>query len=260
MSDDVSSSRLDRCGWSSFDPVLFFDEPGRKSRRVGPAIRDIVRDYSYGQHILELCCGGGVLAIFLAESGYDVTALDLGEAMLDQFRKAITDCDKPTRNRLHPVHADVCEFDLGRQFDFIIFEDDGLGYLLSEKDQRACLGRIARHLAPDGRCLLTNLTPDLEMGLSDTYEYDPDTHILTRPHNWTTTDANGQRATVHQGFARRYLYSWDELNRLLQSVGLEIIEQWGDLDRTSFKNPEEHEYVLLIQHAPPKQAGEKAPD
>ncbi len=249
LRNNMGQSRLDQCGWSSFDPALFFDEPGRVARRAGPATHDMIRDFSPGQAVLELCCGGGALSIYLAQSGFDVTAVDLSEKMLNQFQKQMAGCDETTRNRLNLVRADVCAFDLGRQFDFIILEDDGLGYLLNAEDQQACMGRISRHLAPDGRCLLTNMTPDLEKTASKAFEYDRETHILTRPHHWTSTDAGGQRTVIHQGFERRYLYECGQLQRLIHSVGLEVFKRWGDLNRAPFKDPATQEYVLLIQHA-----------
>lgn len=53
------TSRLDRCGWSSFRPDLFLNEPGRLSRDLGDAFLKMLRDFSGGKRVLELCCGAG---------------------------------------------------------------------------------------------------------------------------------------------------------------------------------------------------------
>lgn len=258
----MDTSRLDHCGWSSFDPELFFGEPGRRSRQIGPAILKIIQTYSPGRTVLELCCGGGALAIFLAEAGCRITAIDLSESMLETFRQTLADKDKTIRDRIRILCGDVCTFDIGRQFDFIIFEDDGFGYLLTEEDQIACLSRIVRHLAPGGRFLLANKTPAIEFSEPGEYDYDPTTRIISRPHIWTTVDANGASKTVRMGGERRRVVESAELLSLLDRVGLKVLHQWGDLEQTPFHQAEMPEYILLMEaSAPPlKQAAGIAQD
>ncbi len=258
----MDTSRLDSCGWSSFRPELFFDEPGRKSRQVGPSVLNIIEKYSPGRRILDLCCGGGALSIFLAEAGCQVSALDLSEPMLAVFRKRLANSDPRIHQQVTLVHDDVCTFDLGQKFDFIILEDDFFGYLLTDQDQVACLSRVRRHLTSNGRFLLANKTPDIEFGESSSYDFDPQTRILTRPQDWTTVDPNGKRTTIRKGIERRRVIDPDELNRLLDLTGFDILHRWGDLDQTPFQDPASQEYVFLMQAAqvPPPPAAETNQD
>jgi len=209
---------------------------------------------------LELCCGGGTLAIFLAEAGYQVTALDLSESMLSAFRERLSAVNPEAQSRLTLLCKDVCTFDLALEYDFIILEDDFLGYLLTDKDQLACLSRVHRHLRSGGRFLLTNKTPDQELSESTAYDYAPQTKVLTRPNNWTSIDDNGQPTTIREGFERRRLIEPDELDCLLQKAGFDILHRWGTLDQEPFRDPSTHEYIFLMQaRKPPPPAGEKAP-
>ncbi len=247
----MDASRLDSCGWASFRTELFFEEPGRRARQVGPAALAIIEAFSPGRRVLELCCGGGALSIFLAKAGCQVTALDLSDPMLQAFRQSLANVDPQVRQRVTLVREDVCTFDLGQTFDFIILEDDCFGYLLTEQDQLACLTKVRRHLKSDGRFLLTNKTPGLEFAAPD-YEYDPATRIITRPNDWTAVDANGEQTTIREGIERRRVFHLDELNSLLDRSDLDVLHRWGDLDRTPFQDPASQEYVFLMQAAPPQ--------
>ena len=64
---------------------------------------------TYGDPILEIMCGTGLLSIPLAQEGHQVTGLDLSEAMLDEARrKSAQACVK-----VKWVTGDVRDFGLG---------------------------------------------------------------------------------------------------------------------------------------------------
>jgi len=99
-----------------------------------------------GGHVLDLGCGTGqpIAAWFLAE-GFQVTGLDWSEPMLAQARARWPDSDWR--------QGDMRDFDLGAQFDGLIAWDSF--FHLTQDEQRACLPRLARHLAPGGSLLVT---------------------------------------------------------------------------------------------------------
>lgn len=241
--------RLENCGWSSFDASLFARDAHRIERDVADALIAIARDFSPGPRILELCCGTGRVCIELAQAGYDVTGVDLSEDMLLIFRDLIARQSPEVRQRLIATRGDVCTLALGREFDFVLLEDDSFVYLHTHDDQIACLRAAAQHLAPEGRFLLRFTTPQKELLADEEYEYDELRQIKTSPCRWTVKDDSGEERVVQQGVQRRRLTWPMELELLIRSAGLAVCERWGDLERNPLTDPEWQEYCYLLRHA-----------
>jgi len=208
-----------------------------------------VREFSGGKAVLELCCGAGRICLELARAGFNVTGIDLDDRMLAFARQAAATESQSIRTRLSFDQADVCTFDLGRQFDFIIFEDDGFVYLLDQEDQLACLQQVVTHLTDCGRFLLIFNTPQRE--LDDDHEreftYDPLTQIKTCACTWAATGPDGERVAVREGFERRRMTYRYELDLLLKGTGLEVLSRWGDLNCAPFTDPRRQEYHYLCR-------------
>lgn len=240
-------SRLDACGWNSFRPTLFFDDDGRRHRDVGDDFIRIINEVCTGKTILELCSGGGKLLIQLAMAGFRVTGLDLSTDMLDICRKKVESERKVVQKWIRLVQDDICTFELKEKFDFIILEDDGFMYLLTQEDQLSCLQRVHAHLAANGFFFLSFSTPQKELNSSSEFEYDPIHQVKTQPCVWTVVDENGVRDTVREGVERRRLTYPCELELLLQMSGLQPVARWGDLHKQPFVNPLSQEYNYLIK-------------
>lgn len=99
-----------------------------------------------GGRVLDLGCGAGepIARWFIAE-GFDVTGVDFSTAMLEIARARWPDGDWR--------EADMRTLDLGETFDGLVAWDSF--FHLSPRDQRACIARMAGHLAPNGSLLLT---------------------------------------------------------------------------------------------------------
>lgn len=99
-----------------------------------------------GARVLDLGCGTGepIARWFMAE-GFRVTGVDFADAMLSIARKRWPDGDWR--------QGDMRSFDLGETFDGLIAWDSF--FHLTPDEQRACLPRMARHLAPGGSMLVT---------------------------------------------------------------------------------------------------------
>lgn len=97
-------------------------------------------------HVLDLGCGTGepIARWFLAE-GYHVTGVDFAEAMLRIARDRWPDVPW--------LQADMRQLDLGQRFDGIVAWNSF--FHLTQTEQRACLTRLAAHLAPGGSLLVT---------------------------------------------------------------------------------------------------------
>lgn len=243
----MDTSRLDRCGWSTFDPGLFLNEPGRVSRDVSAFFIPLLKEFCRGSRVLELCCGAGKLVVQLAREGYEVTGVDLNATMLEVAQERVGREPEAVRRRIRLVQEDACTFNLGEAFDFIILEDDAFHYLLTQEDQLACLRRVHDHLAPNGHFLMAFETPNVELAGGKVHDYDPVTPILTLRNEWTVVDEKGGRSVVRQGIERRRQTYPCELGLLLACSGLEPICRWSDYDRTPFDA--RHGCIYLMRRA-----------
>ncbi len=103
-------------------------------------------DVSPGGAVLDLGCGAGEpIGRYLCTQGYALTGCDFSPAMLALFAACC-----PTAQ---VVEADMRQLDLRQRFEAII--GWGSVFHLTQAEQRAALPRIAAHLAPGGRVLLT---------------------------------------------------------------------------------------------------------
>jgi SAM-dependent methyltransferase len=136
-----------------------------------------------GAHILDVCCGNGVLARELGKRGYRFTGLDASEEMLRYARANAPGADF--------VRADARSFALPPRFDAAISTFDSLNYMLSESDLLAVFRNVHAALVAGGKFVFdlnlegryrdfwgdTCATVDAEHACFIRGDYDPDTRI-----------------------------------------------------------------------------------
>jgi SAM-dependent methyltransferase len=119
-----------------------------------------------GGPLLGLACGTGRLLCRLAQAEYDVTGLDLSMTMLGVARRQVGAMPVALRRRVTLVQGDMAAFDLGRRFGMIFIADKSFRELETRSGLLACLRCVRRHLAPQGRLLVTErrFNPSLFQG------------------------------------------------------------------------------------------------
>lgn len=144
--DETQHALSDRTA-AIYDAVASaYDAERRKDLFELPWLRRALRDVRPGGAVLDLGCGAGEpIGAWLVGQGYAVTGADFAPAMLDLFRARLP--------QARVAHADMRALDLGARFDAII--GWGSFFHLTPDEQRKALPRIAAHLAPGGRLLLT---------------------------------------------------------------------------------------------------------
>lgn len=197
-----------------------------------------------GGPILELGCGTGKLAIPLAEAGFSVTGLDHSPALL-QFAAS-------QNGEVKWVEGDMRSFDLDQSFALITLPSNNLGHLHTPEDFAGCMRSVKRHLAPGGALVIDVFVPDLRLLLRDAqdeyllseYEnpeglgkvrvmarsrYEPSTQIS---RTTTMRRVDGRPDVV--GSLDLKMYFPKELEALVQSNGLRLVERYGSHARAAF--------------------------
>lgn len=96
-----------------------------------------------GQKILEPMCGSGRFLAPFAESGYDITGVDLSEEMLDKLRRKLPGAKA--------VRADLTEYEPEEKFDYIFIPSGSISLLTDISLCKTVLGRLRELLAEGGR-------------------------------------------------------------------------------------------------------------
>jgi SAM-dependent methyltransferase len=103
-----------------------------------------------GARVLDVGCGPGWTSLFLAESGYDVTAVDLVPANVELTAERAARWRVSVAARV----GDMEQLDLGERFDMALIYDA----LHHTANQRRALERTRAHLHPGGWILLGETT------------------------------------------------------------------------------------------------------
>ena len=162
---------------------------------VGRAQRDAVwrkaaATFSAGQHILELNCGTGEDALFLARHGISVTALDASKQMVLQARRR-RDLEAPysaIRFELLPTE-DLADLKDAPLFDGVFSNFSGLNCV---PDLAAVVEQLSARFNPVRRCFSVSLLVSVYGKFSDISYAETSAKpfaaaVDTQPHASTTT-------------------------------------------------------------------------
>ena len=112
------------------------------------------KTFSQGKplNVLELNCGTGEDALFLAQLGHHVLATDVSHSMLTQARNKVQNAG--LENKLEFEVLDIREpHNLNRQFDLIFSNFGGIN-CLNPTSLKNLTSFISRHLGSGGHCIL----------------------------------------------------------------------------------------------------------
>ena len=128
-----------------------------------PLIQKFLKEVKFNTlhpRTLDLGCGTGALAVFLAKQGFSVTAIDISPS-------AINEAKKQTKLRSVEVDfqvADVCQIDLpGNSFDVVI-DNHFLHCIVFEEERQKVLRKIHSIINPNGQYWIETMVghPDIK--------------------------------------------------------------------------------------------------
>jgi SAM-dependent methyltransferase len=208
----------------------------------------------FGGPVLDLACGTGRLALLLAQQGFEITAIDSSQGMLNLFRDKLRALPPEIGRRISIHNQSMSDFDLGTRFNTVIC-CDAFFHNLNIEEQKRCLRCVASHLTPHGRFVfnLPNPTWDFILKSSQSggrefeergrYKLERGQGTLlveqaqagnTLEQTITTTiritrfDAHGIEIESGQSqWTSRYLFYYEAIE-LLQRCGFEVESLVGD--------------------------------
>lgn len=203
-------------------------------------------DLPENARILDLACGKGRHARYLAEKGFDVTGLDISPSNITFARQF-------EHERLTFFQHDMRLLFRINYFDAILNIFTSFGYFDSDKDHIKTLINVRRGLKPGGLFLLdffnahwvqqnmvkheVKSLDGIEFNLHKTIR---DTQIYKRVE-FTIGDKKFR-------FRERVrLFSLSDFQSMFKQSGLEIIEIFGDYDLSAFNSEHSRRLILIGQ-------------
>jgi SAM-dependent methyltransferase len=215
--------------------------------------------------VLELAAGPAEHALELARRGVSAVALDLSPAMCARAR----DKAQAEGLALEVVHADMRDFDLGRQFGLLITMLNSVCHLMNLDDLVAHLRAAAAHTAPGGLYIMELAHPadfltmvprtssewDSDLGARQVHvrwggaddAIDPVTQV-TREHVLVTVrDAAGSR-TLTDVVPNRFWTGTEVAAAVRLAGGFTVAGRYGDFaDGVTLSAPEAWRMIIVLR-------------
>lgn len=185
---------------------------------------------------VDLACGTGSVALQLAQSGIQVTAVDMSEEMLCVAAQKAYESDVP----ITIVHQKLQKLCLPRGVDLAVCALDSLDYITDPGDCREAIARIYRVLNPGGCFIFDVNTPEKLRAMDgqifldedeDVYcvwrgEFDEKTNICSYGMDLFQRHGNVWYRSFEEH--REYAYTQEQLTGYLREAGFTGIEVYAD--------------------------------
>lgn len=161
-----------------------------------PVVHELVGEVA-GRKVLDLGCGTGRHALWLAEQGADVTAVDFSDGMLAEARK------KPGAESIHFLAHDLHQ---RLPFSHASFDLVVSGLVLEHlSDLRPFLMEMRRVLRSPGRAIISAMHPAMFLRDAQAQFRDPESQEKIRPGSVPHTIADVVMAALDAGFQLKQL-------------------------------------------------------
>lgn len=219
-----------------------------------------------GGPILELACGTGRISIPLAQSGFDVTGLDISLPMLRRARKKA----RMTETSINWIQAGMEQFSVRQSYSLIFIPFNSVCHLLENRSLFRCLTTVRRHLKPEGVFGVDLFNPDPTILARDPEEVHPHSEYEHPDGSGTVevfeqTDYN-RRTQISENTLLFQLPCEEELRKeiirmrtffprefrsYLRRTGFEVVETFGDHAENSLRSDSPFQIYLARPACPP---------
>jgi len=167
---NASFARIYNMRWAGF------------ATNAAPKLRAFYESTPSGEHnhtLLDLCCGTGQLTLHFLDNGYQVSGLDLSEAMLDFARSSAAPYIVTGQARF--VQGDAADFTFDERFGLVVSTFDALNHLPDFGALKSCFLSVFPVLDDGGMFIFDLNTPlGLRQWRNISVEDTPDLMLVTR--------------------------------------------------------------------------------
>lgn len=133
------------------DAIETFGKPSEE-------VVDISKRLNKNSRVLDLGCGDGRHAVFLANLGHVVDAIDVSSAGIAKINRLK---EKYNLQNLHTFIGDVTDFELSTTYDLII--SHGLFHFIEREDWQKLIRRMKSNTSKGGYHIITVFTNEVEI-------------------------------------------------------------------------------------------------
>ena len=223
------------------------------ARLYDPWSRSVVEDVAFyveeatrsGGPVLELGVGTGRIAVPIAAAGVHVVGVDLSAGMLDVARERADLAAVEVDLRL----GDMRDPPVEGAFALVLIPFRSLLHMETDRDRRAALRAVARHLAPGGRLIFDVFSPgaddiadthgrwlEREPGIWERADWDEETRTLILRLRGADTEAEMSLAWLS-------VAEWKEL---LRDEGFTVDAVYGWFDRSAWRGGEDSIWICRV--------------
>ena len=201
-----------------------------------------------GQYVLDIPCGFGRHSIELAKLGFNVTGVDISET----FIKGLTEKIKREKLSITAIQGDILAFQIKQKFSGAICMGNSFGYFNFDKmklfveNVSSCLDAGSKFIINSGmiaESILPNFSKSKSFSFGNitmdiTNIYNPEESYMTSHLVYTKNSSKEQHSFKH------YVFTLGELQRLLKTYGLDIIDTYNSPDKVEFKLGDQQIYIV----------------
>ncbi|MEQ8174516.1 MAG: class I SAM-dependent methyltransferase [Syntrophomonadaceae bacterium] len=214
--------------------------------------------------VLELMCGTGRVSLPLLKNGVSLTCVDYSSKMLDKLG------DKLSANQLQArlVHADVCQMELGRQYETVFIPFNSFMELVGAEKQIAALQSINSHLIDEGLFICTLHNPAVRAGLANgervfrgqfalpgkqflrlhsEEHIIPGQSLIKGSQYFTVCNEQGQLLLERRLDICFSLVDKEAFEQMARAAGFSVENLYGNYDRSEFSAEESPFMIFLLK-------------
>lgn len=222
------------------------ENASRKQEEIKESVEWIVNlcESVEGKKLLDLGCGPGIYAEYLAEKGFEVTGIDFSRRSIDYAKES-----SKTKNLNITYHyQNYLEMEYEAEFDVVILIYCDFG-VLSPADRRTLLQKVYRALKPGGMLILDVFgeayVKTFEEFQNSFYESDgfwsPKEHVVFQRNHYFSESKNTleQYLVLTHEDGKCYniwnqLYTKNSFEKEVTEVGFQGIDFFDDVRGTAF--------------------------
>lgn len=231
-----------------FYPLLYGHRDADEARRAASSFAPSLAGFGPS---LDLACGAGRYMAALAEYGLDMIGVDLSPYLLARAAQ-----EAGLAGRL--VRGDMRSLPFGGGvFASAVNMFTSFGYFSDDDENRAVLAEVARVLQPSGRFLIDYMNTTRVTGeglgrtsrVQDGYTIDEDRRVEGAGRylvKHVRVDGGDDDSRLEYD-ERVRLFTPQELDDMLETAGLDVLERYGDYDRGEFDPARSDRLIALCE-------------